>query len=127
MCLSSRRSSACHAHVRPNTFVGLWAKTLLRQPIAVPSSDGGLHAASAAASAVSRRLDRIASAHGAASRRLFGRKRSRNKGPAATGGAAFAALPTLSARLMKETRSVTLHDVDSSAALVIPPGTEMRL
>jgi hypothetical protein len=48
-------------------------------------SDGGLHAASAAASAVSKRLDRIASAHGAASRRLFGRRRNR-KGPAATGG-----------------------------------------
>lgn len=49
-------------------------------------SDGGLFAASAAASAVSRRLDRISSSHAPASRRLFGRKRSRNKGSAVPGG-----------------------------------------
>ncbi len=48
-------------------------------------SDGGLFAASAAASAVSRRLDRISSPHAPASRRLFGRKRSR-KGSAVPGG-----------------------------------------
>ena len=53
----------------------------------VLNSDGGLHAASAAASAVSRRLDRIASAHGAASRRLFGRSRRSRKASASTGGA----------------------------------------